>query len=92
VTPEEKLWSTVISQAVEDYKDALHILNKETGDHEKALRTISRIEREFKSPWAEDFCGFVNLHPDQILNRLQELKTKSGLNQKDLKKNRRFLH
>ncbi len=63
---EKGLWAAVIQKAVEDLKQDPRKINRR---ERKELLEYS-AETFFKSQWFEEICGWLNLDPQAIRDRL----------------------
>ena len=68
MTPYEKLANGIVLRAVDDYRDALRDL-KVNPSYPLALRTVSDVERFFRSGW---FSVLTSLDGVVLMKKLQK--------------------
>ena len=67
MNPYERLANGIILQAVKDYREALQDL-RVNPSYPDALRTVSEVERFFRSGW---FSALTTIDPEVLIKKLQ---------------------
>lgn len=94
-TPEEKLWLSVIGLAVIDAegfaKRARKAIERVGGIPTSLWDDILQIDREIRSSWFNEICGFVDIHPDRIKSLISNIKEEFKINNPPLISNEEYL-